>query len=481
MGKKRVLVNTCATSPDAAKKPGGKAGGKKSSIVLLEGTPTQRQGKRLSPKEREILAMYQGDAGGEMIDKSCEALARNLFGKYAKTTGSTVCTGREVRGLRLGIPLPSLALEFLLQVGGLPLSTWISLVGEPGSLKSTLGYDFMRMFRDMKGMSALIEGEDKFSPGWFEALLKYQMDRILFLQCDSIEELQTMILDVLREFRLIMDGRGKENPGPGRVIPSCVFIDSLSAKGAEERQKKIEQEGHATRNFAIEAGMLTEFLKSLMRLYRFLPLVMIGTLHLKPRKDDMGNNVWHTPGGEMVRFNETFRIRVKKDRKLAWKGTKGRMISLSTLKNASGEDDLRVVTRLLWKYKEYEIPGARVQGKRQIAMWDWGWATTNLINSLTTDPKSHFGDELRKAMHLSILASGEATNKAWSKTLGVTKDKPVSWAQMGKLIQADTGLMNELRRALNIYPIPMFDQRVDYRDQLLQARDAAAKEVREGL
>src|SRR5690349_9951518 len=81
--------------------------------------------------------------------------------------------------LIIGLPLPSIALEWVLANSVIPLSQMIQIVGLPGSCKSALVYEIFRWFNLYGGISILVENETKFSLDLLNSILEFDAKHTL--------------------------------------------------------------------------------------------------------------------------------------------------------------------------------------------------------------------------------------------------------------------------------------------------------------
>ena len=146
--------------------------------------------------------------------------------------------------LLVGIPIPALAFEYLMTLSAFPLGLVLQLIGEPGTLKSSLLFEIFRWFRLAGGGAYLYEHESKVSL----KLLNSVMDEphgglgAVLEPCESVEDWQERLMAWTKRLQKQFMGT-KAEPGPGRCIPIVSGVDSLMGKLSEESQSKILASG----------------------------------------------------------------------------------------------------------------------------------------------------------------------------------------------------------------------------------------------
>jgi len=176
-----------------------------------------------------------------------------------------------------GIPLPGLALRWLLESNVLPLGQLIGLAGPPKSHKSSLGYELMRWTMLHGGQSLLFDTEGKISADLLPSILGEQLAagaRAPIHACESVEDAQkriTATLDFLR----------KKNV---KDMPFCLMLDSIAGVSAEGRREKIlGKVGHAEQDFPREALAWTSFFNTIPSALTDWPYLMVYVNHLKEK------------------------------------------------------------------------------------------------------------------------------------------------------------------------------------------------------
>ena len=185
--------------------------------------------KRMSKKKREELklkfnASNRNDTLGQMM-KGMEKAARSRF-----NSASVFASSEDMSKVVVGIPLPSLSLEYLTGNDVFPLSSLIQIAGKWGSCKSTLAYEIFRWFYEFGGRSVLLDTESKYSPELCHNVMRSGDDdsAMIYNRCESLEDWQTRIQWYVDQFKSVMEGTSSD-PGPGRVFPVVLGVDSIKA------------------------------------------------------------------------------------------------------------------------------------------------------------------------------------------------------------------------------------------------------------
>lgn len=455
-------------NPEAAAKVAALAA--KRQIVSL-GEPK----KNLSKAAKKILESYHGKHAGKARDaiiKGHVIKARKKFG----TSG--VFHGSETNRLVVGIPCP-LPFEFIIANDAFLLGIIYHLVGKHKSMKSGLLAEFFRWAYLAGGFGVLNECETKFSESWYRSIMRGAdpgtgeevcfYDSMPLNRCDSIEDWQkrlTFDIEGKESYKFDMEGT-KEQPGPGRTFPIVFGVDSIMGKLTEKSQADIVKEGAAGRGYPVEALQIGRYLATMPNWLDRWPFAVVLVNHLKLNQNpDTGQEERNMSGGKRTLFQESFELELRKGPKINCTEFEGRFIDITCAESSFGADGRRIRTRVRW-WEEPDDSNRFVQKTE----WDWDWATTNLLHAiLKGDDKGNNYVRYRKKLkdldfHMDFTGTSATINAtAWSKTLGVTKDDPLSWKDMGALIRETPAVVELLRNGLCIHRRPWLEG--DYLEQL---------------
>lgn len=438
------------------------------------------------PKEEPKKKGKQGKKGKTKIkvpvsfglesDVERDSFMKSLAGNLRKKTGaSDIYLGSETGNLVIGIPMfggrepdhvkypGCLPFEFVIGQDCFPLSLVVQLVAKPGVGKSAFGAEIARWFQSAKGFFSLFEHETKFNPKHYRAILGEQGfdDYTLYHRCEYIEQWQSELTNSINGYKELFEGSA-ESPGVGPTVPVLFCVDSIMGKGSKETSEKIfgaktkkgirgkTGEGHATRNFPIEAQIITKYLRAMPSELDRWPFSVLLINHLKTRLEN-GVTTRDKPGGEGVSFQESWEIQLEKKSAIETLDFDGNVVGISCHKNSFAPGTRKATTRILWNETDIEDG----KGWRQNTWVDWDWATINLLNDLLKGDKAV---RIKKNLidldlGLSCQQTGHVTNTCTFRKLGITK--PVSWAEAGYALRRDQKLLKEIRNALRINTLPI--------------------------
>ena len=472
---KKVTTNKESDSGSKVSKPTKRRGRVSKSV---EASPTQEtpevankapvkrvgtlhDGRNLTKKGKESLRKKWSTANSSSSRHSMMAnmlsAAREKFG-VDKVFGSQ----EDMKKLVIGIPMPSLAMEYLLDNDVFPLSSLVMIAGPPGKGKSTLSYEIFRWFYELAGMVFHVDTELKVDYNWCYDIMAVPKDirdsdytPLIANRAESLEKYQDMLSHYFRDAQKNLIGT-KEAPGPGKIIPCCFAVDSLAAAASEELQEKIIKEGHANRAHPVNALKNTHYLQSIKKQLSGWPFSLLVVNHLKEKTDDMGFKQEYTLGGQAYTFHESMEIRVdnwKKSIKTA--SFEGVGVTLKNAKNSYGVTGRRIRTRRLHWYETNEETGE----VERVAVWDWNWAICHLLNEVKGQQK-----EMLKERGCGIKVKSPAADVeclANLPALGMGKDEYLPWQEVGGLIQDNEEVSNLIRESLQIQRRHQLDRPYD--------------------
>jgi hypothetical protein len=401
---------------------------------------------------------------GSMLRESL-TVARKEF------ADKNICVASEANKIVVGIPLPSLALEYLIQNTVWPLGRFMQIVGKTGTCKSALCFEMARWFQNSQGVTYLFENESRYSPDYALSIMGYPKNQddesLSHLPCKSVDDWQSKLQ---RMVKYCQDQMNKKEIG--RQFPVLYIVDSLMGKLSLESQATIDKKGSADRAFPHEALMINSFLKKIPQDLEEWPMCLVATNHLKPQKNAQGITERHKSGGATPDFQETFEIEMSRDAGAKIKQVDeesfeqgGLKLVLTCKKNSLGETDRNIHAPIRWIHREDPDTGEW----RQYTRWDWPAATVAMLASFE---KGHRADKIKE-----IVDIGGNGNRWHSKTFGVTSTEPVSASELGRMIEGDEKIKGELRKLFGIKERKIFQPGVDYLKQLSEVRVRAEREM----
>ena len=387
-----------------------------------------------------------------------------------KTTPANYFIGSESRELMIGIPTPSLPMEYLIGLDAFPLGLMYQLVAETGVGKSAMVAEMARWFMLFGGGFWLVETETKFNPDWYASIMGEKMFSMTqLLRSGSLEEWQRNLTEAIK-----ITKRTADSEGFGRRIPFLFGVDSVSGKASETEQEKIlgkigkdglrgKGVGNAARGFATEALVNTKFIKAIPQEFDGWPFSLVTVNQLKQGVDERGLPIRNIAGGKQFGFQESLEIQLSKAKgpkhKIVSSKFVGYEVNIETFKNSYSEGVKKIATRLLWRHNNAEevIDGdMEMAPARQHTIWDWNWSLVWLLDYiLNQGGHSYFKPRLESlGIHVNCPVRSDVENKAWSKTLGMKGSDAVSWSRLGGMLHSNPEIVAKIRKALCIAHIP---------------------------
>jgi RecA/RadA recombinase len=392
-------------------------------------------------------------------------LAMSDEGKRA--TGLSVSVA-SASGPRVGLPLPALALRYLFQSTMYPLGTIAQITGEEGCCKTAFMNEVFRWHLVYGGGAVFVENEGKDAPELRGSLLGWNqswLNRVEVVYTHTLEDW----MDALTAFTQIA-ARYQDSPdGPGRTIPIAFGIDSIMGTAPRAQLEKILEAGHASRDFALAALLISQYMRTMPNAIKTYPFSVLGTNHLKPSTDYMGRPVNNIGGGKSVKFMEVFEVEMHKapgcdiDR-LEYGGLR---LSIILRKNSLGPSRKRITAELLWWLTEYQDAEGR-QGFRQQTAWDWDTASIELLLSFENmKGKRTIYNHLMDVCDIRVANKGNRTG--WSRALGVPESDPQEFRVLGSKLEQRPDLLQAMYPLLGITPRIPFQPGMDFRRLLAEA------------
>lgn len=342
-----------------------------------------------------------------------------------------IYSGADHGGTHVGVPLPSLSMEYLFCSNIMFLGAMYGLAGPPQSYKSNLALELGKQMVDMGGLNIVCETEGgKISPTVLERIYGDKVDSVQLNCVDSIEAGQKYMTTAFKWY---------ETKWPKKEQLFGVFCDSLNGSNSEETAQKIAKEGSVGRSFPVEAMLWTNWIKDRAPKLAGWPAVFIAVNHEKEGVDE--NKTKRHPGGVAQEFHSTVYMRISRVRTNEGVEQIINHLQIQTTKHSFGLPRRRINVPFVVD-KMTEPPRL---------YFDWGHSTADLL----ADKKRH-GAVLKDI--IQVVASGESmtglTRTFSCKRLGL---KDVTGTELGAAVHADKQLMTELRKALYIREYDIWD------------------------
>jgi RecA/RadA recombinase len=354
----------------------------------------------------------------------------------------------EIKKLIVGIPIPSLAFEWLIDSDVLPLRSMIMWTGTWSTYKSVSLYELMRWFIELNGLAAMVETENKFDIRLASSVVRHHgADEdlpFMYSRAYSMQEAQAMLTSTAKNMVKLLVGT-KENPGPGLRVPCLLGLDSLAAATAQENIDSVQDAGHSSRQHPINALLNKYFTQAIRPELSKYPFLLVFINHRKAKNDDNGNSVEYTLGGSDQNFMEAIELRnVVWRSKIESANFSGAGVRISTTKNSFGQPGRSIKTRFLW-WEELDEATGKVQRRH---MWDWNWAIVSLLAEADGSRRA----ALKRNDLLVDVKSADAAVGCMARmsALGMGKDEYISWQELGQQLHDNLEIRDRIRNALGI-------------------------------
>lgn len=415
-----------------------------------------------------------------------DSMFSQIYTHAKSQIGGQFVFGARAWEIMVGLPLPSLALEYMLYCTCWPLSRLASLVGKPGCGKTAFGFEVSRWHHVNGGGSFYGDCEHKDAShvrdGMFHYMPSY-LARASTKQCYLLDEAQSAVFQMMESVRTVA-----EQAGYARSIPAAFMIDSLMGNVPESEYASMEKnEGAAERGYALSAQLIARWMRGIQHKIEDNPFSLLVTNHLREATDRMGNAVRTTPGGTSVPFFETLEIELKKLTSFETLECAGITSILKAFKNCVGPGGRSIKADFIWWWvdqidpltgeivlNEYGVPL-----KMQHFAWDWDAATINMLKDVSANKPTLGRTIMDDACDLHFVGNAQrgSTAKVWSNALGIPEDDPQIYRVAGAAIQSNPAVMSRLRYQLEIMEMTPFQPGKDYKAALSAAQEKAKARV----
>lgn len=397
----------------------------------------------LTNKGKELLRVQWSEANKVATrDKLMMGMIQAAQKKFG--TSKVFGSRAQIEQLAIGIPVPSLAFEYLIGNDIFPFCM-VMLAGQWGTCKSALLYEIFRWFYEQGGWPFHTDTEFKFDADFACSIMRAAASTlpVTSARASSLEEMQRMLTHFLKESKSICTG-SKEEPGPGKTVPMCFGIDSLVGAASEEVSEKIMTKGNADRSFPIAALKNSGYLTAIKREFDGWPFSLVIVNHLKQQTTDSGDKQDYTPGGQAFNFHESFEIHTSKWRSNISNGSfEGVGIRLKCAKNSFGPTGRKIKTRFIW-WIEDDADGH----PHDKHIWDWEWALCTLLNETQGVERQRLRD--RGLLLTAKSPAADVECMANFPAIGMSKKDFLPFQDVGRMIQQDPAVCDLIRDALNI-------------------------------
>lgn len=200
-----------------------------------------------------------------------------------------------------GIALKNICLRYLIDSNVLPVMKVMEIIGLPGSQKSSLAFEVMRMFGEFSAAMSYVETENKYSPVLFKSILRELFQWVAMNHPVTVEEAQHAI-------KIATDAI-KDASKEDRDQLGVIVLDSLNGNAVEAQHARLNKEGSMGKTYAEAANLWTQFFQTYASQLLGWPILLVVTNH---QKVDQANPTtgsgpyaqtnYKTPGGTGQRY-----------------------------------------------------------------------------------------------------------------------------------------------------------------------------------
>jgi len=340
---------------------------------------------------------------------------------------------------QFGIPLPSLALQYMIGVENLPLGRFYGFSGPPQSMKSSIVFWMLRNIMEQGGLGLLVETERKVSDTLMQGIIGPFLAQLLQFNATTLEQAQEMINTAFAFY--------KSNV-PERHLPYGIAWDSLRGVLSEQTSNKIDKEGHYTRQYSSEAHAISPFFAKMVEELSFWPMTLFFVQHEKKQQAEGQNTKGKTAlGGDAPKFHSTVLTRCGVlDKVKEGAANPYATVQFKTIKNNLGVLGKRCVVDIHFQQRVTE------EGQTIHNYWfDWAKADCDLLLSKHLANKSGVKEVINLEEHSS--------NKGYYRCPELDTKKSTA-SEVLEMLNApeNTQMLSDLRKQLRIQRNLRFDE-----------------------
>ena len=346
-----------------------------------------------------------------------------------------------------GVPFGHISQEYLFSSSVMPLNSIIEFFGDEGSCKTSLVLSLLnQLFLEPGGEGRLINTENKLNLPLIQSLISPEADaemRFKIDNCDSQEAAQAVITAYVKELRAKTFGKRCDK------MPHLfgLALDSFRV-ASETTVDSIESDGHAKKNYAVEANLWRSYMGSYTAMASMLPMVWMIVNHLVEKDSATGyGKVKDTGGGRALKFYETYRICVSKVKTNKSKSEVYTDIMLRTYKNSNGPVGNKIMPRIIYKSSNNTEDGE--DGKLHRTVVDWNVADALLLTG---------ADIPRDALKRAGVCCVKESSKAGLYNDEVLGLHGVPFEEIHRAIYSDPDRLSALRKHLDISTFKTIEQ-----------------------
>lgn len=376
----------------------------------------------------------------------------SIFSSVAESFGSRVFSTGDARADLVGLYLPALSLRWLLQATAFPFGRMLTFVAEEGTGKSAMLAEVCRWSFVHGGYGAIAVNEPKDSPVLRRSIWYHRpdwVDRSIVVPTQTQDDWQRFISTIMEPIHQGCEAGRRSTLS----TPVVICVDPLTGSLMSETVGKITERGFAGRRFATEAGSIADYLRYWNR-FLTTPSILAVTNHQKPATDYMGRPVKRQPGGYHPGFTASTVIEMSKAQRadIRLSDYNGLRVKFLCRKSCQGSSRNQIYAEMLW----WRAKNPHTGRLDQFTAWDWHTASIELLFSFN-DAKSGTKTLYKKIMEVCDLQLvNKSSRLAASKTLGVSSSSPVTFRELGRILESRPDVLEAIYPLLGIDVYPSF-------------------------
>lgn len=382
----------------------------------------------------------------------------------------------------IGVPIPSIALQWVLNTNVLPLSRMLEFGGAPECCKSTFLYEVIRWFTDAGGHAVLFETEAKDNSQLRHGVLRNDPDRIGRVSVVSVTQYETWTEGVKSAAKFYSDWQEANE----LEFPVLFCVDSLVAAPQAKRIAEMQEQGHTSVGYSGIAKALSQDLQTFASFQSGHPFMFAFTNHIKQAMTAMGLPSEYRSGGRAPEFFETASLKfapAARETRFTRSNCEGRRLRLTTSKNSMGPTKREIEFVLYFLNQEnpaFDPTDALSDRYILEVLFDWGETDIKFLLSVLDGKRSEFNTERRRRLSelldIHVVSKANSATWMWSHTLGIPESDPVSFSEGGKRIFEKEDILRRVQEELYIQRRPAFLAGMNYMQTLEQfTRDSEAR------
>lgn len=339
-----------------------------------------------------------------------------------------------------GVPVPSLAMQHLLNSRVLPLARMMEIYGSPGAGKSTFLYEIMRWFVEEGGHVYLGETEQKDSAMLRRAVCRWNADAVDQISTSYDSTFEAWSGQLSRALSFYSELQDKQGP----TFPVLFAIDAVTSVESEKSVKEFADEGNVQIAYAGLALRLSKLLRSLNASYANRPFLLAFVNHVKDKINSIGYGDNKTlPGGSALYYGCHLILELTYTGSNSSANYYTRNIQIRIEKNGIQEKGKKFIVPV--RYWTTPDPLDETRTLQQL-LYDWEYADIKFLLD-EMDSKNNSAEK-RKAIK-SIIDLNQtkigASNAIWSEALDIPESDPVSFSEAGKILKHTPEVFKKLQ------------------------------------